>query len=67
MRRTLAELDPGACAWRQPAYRAAGTRLACGCRQGAVVWSRASASLDDPARAGIHDDLVTPRSTAEWL
>jgi len=23
-----------------------------------MVWSRASASLDDPAGAGIHDDLV---------
>jgi DeoR/GlpR family transcriptional regulator of sugar metabolism len=34
-------------------------------RQGAVVRPRASASLDDPARAGIHDDIVTPRSAAE--
>ena len=33
--------------------------------QGAVVRPRASASLDDPARAGIHDDLVTPRSAAD--
>ena len=39
--------------------------LACGSRQGAVVRSRASASLDDPARAGIPDNLVTPRSAAE--
>ena len=38
---------------------------ACGSRQGAVVRSRASASLDDPARAGIPDNLVTPRSPAE--
>ncbi len=46
-------------------YRAAGTRLACGRRQGAVVWSGASSSLDNPARAWIHDDLVTPCPTAE--
>ena len=32
-------------------------RLACG-GQGAVVRSRASASLDDPVSAGIHDDDV---------
>jgi hypothetical protein len=25
----------------------------------------ASSSLDEPARAGIHDNLVTPRSTAK--
>ena len=36
-----------------------------GGRQGAVVRSRASAPLDDPARAGIHDDVVTPRSAAD--
>ena len=36
-----------------------------GGRQGAVVRPRAGASLDDPARAGIHDDLVTPGSAAE--
>ena len=36
-------------------------------RQGAVLWSRASTPLDDRARAGIHDNLVTPRSTAERL
>ena len=40
---------------------------ACGSRQGAVVRARARASLDDPARAGIPDNLVTPRSTAERL
>jgi biotin operon repressor len=34
-------------------------------RQGAVVRSRPGASLDDPARAGIHDNLVTPRSAAD--
>ena len=39
--------------------------LACSSRQGAVVRSRASASLDDPAGAGIPDNLVTPRSAAE--
>ena len=36
-----------------------------GRRQGAVVRSRASAPLDDAARAGIHDDLVTPGSSAD--
>ncbi len=41
--------------------------LACRSTQGAVVWSRASASLDDPARAGIHDDLVTPRADSGRL
>ena len=40
---------------------------ACGRRQGAVVRSRAGASLDDPARAGFPDNLVTPRSAAERL
>ena len=60
-RRVVVELGPGDCAWRQPAHRAAGARVACGGRQGAVVRSRASASLDDPARAGIPDNLVTPR------
>ena len=39
--------------------------LAGGRGQGSVVRSRASASLDDPARAGIHDNLVTPGSPAE--
>jgi hypothetical protein len=34
----------------------------CGGRQGALVWSRASAPLADPARAGLHDGLVTPRA-----
>ena len=33
-------------------------------RQGAVVRSRTSAPLDDPAGAGIHDDFVTPRPAA---
>jgi hypothetical protein len=64
-RRVVVELGPGDCAWSQPAHRAAGARFACGSRQGAVVRSRASASLDDPARAGIPDNLVTPRSTTE--
>ena len=64
-RRIVVELGPGAGAGNEPAHRAAGARLACGGRQGAVVRSRASASLDDPARAGIHDDLVTPRSAAD--
>jgi len=52
---------------RQPAHGAAGARLACGGRQSAVLWSGARSSLDNPARAGIHDDFVTPRSTAGRL
>ena len=48
----------------KPAHGAAGARLACSSRQGAVVRSRPSSSLDDPARARIHDNLVTPRSAA---
>src|SRR4029077_1966436 len=31
------------------------------------VRPRAGAALDDPAGGRIHDDLVTPGSTAEWL
>jgi len=31
------------------------------------VQSFGSSALDDPARAGIHDDLVTPCATAGWL
>ena len=46
---------------------AAGTRLACGRRKGAVVWPGALSSLDNPACAGIHDDFVTPRSFADRL
>ena len=61
----VVEFGPGACAWSQPAHRAAGARLACGSRQGAVVRPRAGASLDDPAGAGIPDNLVTPRPAAE--
>ena len=63
----LVELGPGACAWRQPAHRAAGPRLAGGGGQGAVVWPRARTSLDDSARAGNYDDPVTPRSAPGWL
>ena len=64
-RRIVVELGPGAGAGNEPAHRAAGARLAGGGRQGAVVRSRASSPLDDPARAGIHDDVVTPRSSAD--
>ena len=55
--------------WRsgEPAHRAAGARLAGGGRQGAVVRPRPRAALDDAARAGIRDDLVTPRSAADRL
>src|SRR2546426_4075117 len=59
---TLFRSGPGASAWSQPAHRAAGTRLACGSGQGAVVWSRASSSLDDP-RAGIPDDELADRKS----
>ena len=61
----VVELGPGARAWSQPAHRPAGARLACGNRQGPIVRSRARASLGDPARGGIHDDLVTPCSAAD--
>ena len=36
-----------------------------GRRQSAVVRPRAGPSLADSARAGIHDDIVTPRSAAD--
>ena len=61
----VVEFGAGAGARRQPAHRAAGARRAGGGGQGAVVRSRAGAPLDDPARAGIPDNLVTPRSAAE--
>ncbi len=60
-------LGPRAGAWSQPAHRAAGARRTGGRRQGTLVRSWASSSLDDPARTGIHDDVVTPRSTAACL
>jgi DeoR/GlpR family transcriptional regulator of sugar metabolism len=30
-------------------------------------FGRARAPLDNSARAGIHDDIVTPRAAANWL
>src|SRR5262249_15774790 len=60
-RRVVVEHGLGTCAGSQPADRAAGTRCACVSRQSTVLWSRASASLADPARAGFPDDLVAPR------
>src|SRR5262249_60464685 len=63
----MVELGPGARAWSQPAHRTTSTRLACGDRQGAIVWSRAGSSLDDPTRAGIHDDIVTSCSVPRRL
>src|SRR5258706_347114 len=66
-RRVVVELGLGARPGRQPAHRAAGLGFARSHRQGAAVRSRARASLDAPARAGIHDDLVTPRSTPKRL
>jgi hypothetical protein len=64
-RRVVVEFSAGDGAGSQSAHRAAGARFACSSRQGAVVRPRAGASLDHPARAGIHDNLVTPRATAE--
>ena len=64
-RRAVVEFGSGDCAWRQPAHRAEGARFTCGSRQGAVVRSRASASLDNPAHAGIPDNFVTPRSLTD--
>jgi len=58
---------PGAGTRRQPAQRAAGPRFACGGRKRAIHWPGAGAALDDPARGGNHDDLVTPRSPAGGL
>ena len=63
-RRILVEFGAGAGARRQPAHRAARARRACGGRQGAVVRPRPGAALDDPAGAGIPDNLVTPRAAA---
>jgi len=42
-----------------------GARLACSRRQGALLWSGAGASLDDPVGAGIHDHSLVSRLTAE--
>ena len=63
----LVDLGAGAGAWVEPAHRAAGTGRAWHRRQGAIVRARACASLDDPARPGIHDDVVTPSSAPQWL
>jgi len=38
-----------------------GARLACSRRQGALLWSGAGASLDDPVGAGIHDHSLVSR------
>ena len=64
-RRVVVELSAGDCAWHQPAHRAAGARFACRSRKGAIVRSWASASLADPAGAGVPDNLVTPRPAPE--
>ena len=66
-RRGVVELGAGAGAGRQPAHGAAGARRARGGRQGAIVRPRPGAPLADPAAAGIHDDLVTPRAAAGRL
>src|SRR5690348_18065268 len=63
----MVELGPGIGTWRQPAHRPAGARHARGGRQAAIVRPRAGTALDDPARARIRDDLVTPRRPAERL
>jgi hypothetical protein len=59
-RRVVVELGPGDCAWSQPAHRAAGARFACDSRQGAVVRSRASASLMTPPVPGFPTILLLP-------
>ena len=64
-RRVVVEFGARHCAWHEPAHRAAGARFACRSRKGAIVRSWAGASLDDPAGAGVPDNLVTPRSAAE--
>jgi aminobenzoyl-glutamate utilization protein B len=64
-RRVVVELGPDDCAWSQPAHRAAGARFACSSKQGAVVRSRAGASLDDPAGDSVPDNPVASWSTAE--
>ena len=66
-RRIVVELGTVACAGSQRADRAARARRTRDSRQGAVVWSRTSAPLDDPAGAGFHDNLVTPGPAAERL
>ena len=66
-RRIVVELGTVACNRSQRADRAARAQLARDNGQGTVVWSRASASLDDPAGAGFHDNLVTPRSATGRL
>ena len=63
--RGVVELGAGAGARRQPTHGPAGARRASGGRQSAVVRSRPGAALDDPAAAGIHDDLVTPGAAAQ--
>ncbi len=64
-RRVLVEFCSGDCAWSQPAHGTAGARTACGSRQGTVGRSWKGTPLDDPARAWIPDNLVTPRSAAK--
>ena len=54
--RVVVELGAGPGARHQPAHRAAGAGLPGRRRQGAVVRSRAGASLDDSAPARIRDD-----------
>ena len=63
----VVELGAVACARSQRAHRAARARRARNRRQGAVVWTRPGAPLDNPAGAGFHDNLVTPGPAAEGL
>jgi hypothetical protein len=65
--RVMVEFGARNCAWRQSAHRAARTRRAWRGGQGAIIRSRARASLDDPAGAGLPDNLVTPGSAPERL
>lgn len=65
--RILVELGAGARTRRQPADRAARARRARRFRQNPIVRTRSRTALDDPAAAGIRDDLVTPGASARWL
>ena len=63
----MVELGARAGAWRQPAYGTAGARFACGKWQGAVLRLRTRSPLDKSVSSRIHDDLVTPGSTARRI
>ena len=60
----LADGEPWSSSALAIALGAADPRRACLGRQGAVVRRRARPPLGNPAATGIHDDFVTPRSSA---